>query len=221
LAPTIQTSNSGSARTPKGERTRARLLTAAAAAFAEQGYLDTRIADIAARAQVAHGTFYTYFSSKEEVFRTVADSVVDQMYAALDVGLPGTTPLERIRAANRRYLGLYREHATMIALIEQVATFDEHFQTMRRDLRRRFVSRIERAIEGIYERDETGAEPLDPHLAANALGGMVDNFSYVWFVLNQSFDRDDAVRTLDAVWSRALGLPAPQPELPGAVPNPT
>jgi AcrR family transcriptional regulator len=196
-------------QTTKGQRTRTRLLNSAAQVFLKDGYLEARVADIAKGAKVAHGSFYTYFVSKEDVFGEVADRVVDSMYAALEVGVPGATSLERIHAANRRYLELYAEHAPFIALIEQVATFDERFRAMRLELRRRFVNRIERAIVGIYAREESALPGLDPHLLANALGGMVDNFSYVWFVLDEPFDRDAATHTLDTVWARALGLPAP------------
>ena len=47
---------------------RAALLRAAAASFAEQGYHAATVADIARRAQVATGTFYLYFPSKESCF---------------------------------------------------------------------------------------------------------------------------------------------------------
>lgn len=196
-------------QTTKGQRTRSRIIDSAAQVFLKHGYLDARVADIAKGAKVAHGSFYTYFVSKEDVFGEVAGRVVDSMYAALEVGVPGATALERIHAANRRYLELYAEHAAFIALLEQVATFDERFRTMRLDLRRRFVNRIERAIIGIYGRDESSAPALDPHLVANALGGMVDNFSYVWFVLDEPFDWDTATHTLDTIWARTLGLAMP------------
>jgi AcrR family transcriptional regulator len=195
----------------KGKRTRARLIKAAERVFVRNGYLETRVADIVNEAGIAHGSFYTYFDSKEVLFREVAAAVVDDMYSALDTNVVGATPLERIRAANLRYLELYERNAGMIALIEQVATFDEHFLRTRLELRRRFVERIERAIERIYKRGESSVDEIDPHVAANALGGMVDNFAFAWFVLKEPFDRDVALRTLDAVWMRALGLDEPAP----------
>ena len=35
-------------------------------------------------AGLAHGSFYTYFDSKEDVFRQVADRVVRDVYGALE-----------------------------------------------------------------------------------------------------------------------------------------
>jgi AcrR family transcriptional regulator len=190
----------------KGRRTRERIVSSAAKVFADRGYLDTRVADIAKKAGIAHGSFYTYFDSKEDVFRDVAGAVVDEMYAALETHGEGST-YERIHAANRRYLDLYERHAGILALIEQVATFDEHFRTMRLGLRQRFIERIERAVVRLYAENGSDFPPLDPRTVANALGGMVDNFSYTWFVLKEPFERETALATLDEVWARTLGLP--------------
>ena len=62
--------------------TRERLLSAAAAVFAERGYDGTRVADIAAAAGVSNGALYAHFGSKAELLvdalrthgrRTLAD----------------------------------------------------------------------------------------------------------------------------------------------------
>src|SRR3546814_17678680 len=58
-------------RTERGRKTLRRLLKAAAREFGERGYHEAAITGITARAGVALGTFYTYFESKEEVFRAL------------------------------------------------------------------------------------------------------------------------------------------------------
>src|SRR5690242_10782142 len=47
---------------PKGQRTRFRLKIAAIAALAEVGYQDLKVSDVCERAEVAQGTFYSYFT---------------------------------------------------------------------------------------------------------------------------------------------------------------
>ena len=59
-------------RSPKGERTRARLIDAAREVFERDGFLTARIADIARTAGLSQGSFYHYFESKEQIFREVA-----------------------------------------------------------------------------------------------------------------------------------------------------
>src|SRR3712207_9046809 len=58
-------------RTERGRKTLRRLIEAAAAEFGERGFHEAAITGITPRAGVALGTFYTYFESKEEVFRAL------------------------------------------------------------------------------------------------------------------------------------------------------
>src|SRR6188472_3064973 len=52
-------------RTARGARTRAALVRGAREVFERDGLVDARIADIAAAAGVATGSFYSYFATKE------------------------------------------------------------------------------------------------------------------------------------------------------------
>ena len=47
--------------------------------FERDGFLDARITDITGEAGVAAGTFYTYFTSKEDVFAAVMEEVNEEM----------------------------------------------------------------------------------------------------------------------------------------------
>jgi AcrR family transcriptional regulator len=58
-------------RTERGRKTLRKLIDAAASEFGERGYHDAAITGITQRAGVALGSFYTYFESKEEVFRAL------------------------------------------------------------------------------------------------------------------------------------------------------
>ncbi|MDP9810105.1 AcrR family transcriptional regulator [Rhizobium tibeticum] len=68
------------------EEVRQRILSAALQTFAETGYLDTKLATIAERADIATSNLYKYFSSKEALF----DAVLRPEHAA--------TLLRRLRA---------------------------------------------------------------------------------------------------------------------------
>ncbi len=88
----------------KTERTRARLLAVAFALFAEKGYEQTRVADIAAAAEVTEMTFYRHFGSKDQLLiDDPYDPLIAQAIAEQPLRLP---PLARtvrgIRLAWRR-----------------------------------------------------------------------------------------------------------------------
>ena len=58
------------------ERTRHDLLAAAIKVLAAKGLHDTKIADIAAAADVGVGTFYLHFPTKDALFDAVVDDTV-------------------------------------------------------------------------------------------------------------------------------------------------
>ena len=55
------------------EQAKTRIIDAALRVFAEKGYHEATIADVAARLGVSEGTIYLYFRSKRELFKAISD----------------------------------------------------------------------------------------------------------------------------------------------------
>jgi AcrR family transcriptional regulator len=208
--------------TERGRRMRARLLTAAREVFERDGFLEARVTDISAAAGVAHGSFYTYFGSKTQVFRALLAETMDQLYASLGSGTEADgreepaqpddrRPVDavgRIDRANRRFVAMYRRNTALMALFEQVTTFDPEVRTLRQAARERMVGRVRHSIEqlqadGLVDRD------LDAEYSAHALVAMVNGVVHYWLVLGGDFEEDRLVATLTRLWVQSLGLPAP------------
>lgn len=66
-------------KTERGRRTLRALLDAAALEFGANGFHATGITDITRRAGVALGSFYTYFASKEDIFRALVSDLSGQV----------------------------------------------------------------------------------------------------------------------------------------------
>jgi len=196
----------GTALTPRGAKTRARLLAAARATFEQRGYHDASVNDISSAAEVAYGTFYIYFASKEDVF----GEVVKDLYAefrAIAAAEPdrGSSPAQQIERANRGFLNAYRETAPMQRILEQVATFNPRQAMERRESNRYWRDRTRRAIARWQIAGIVGPD-IDAVYAAAALGAMVDRFAYLWFVLGEGHDFETAVEQLTHLYCRALGI---------------
>lgn len=191
--------------TARGLRTREKLVHAARAAFEGKGYLDVNVHDIASRAKVAYGTFYTYFSSKEEIFEEVVQDLIRDFRALASTEPHAHDPIESIERANRGYLRAYRANARMMAILEQVATFSPRFAAVRRAARRHWVDRNEAAIRR-WQQDGLVDARLDPYYAASALGSMVDRSAYVWLVLGEPYEEELAVAQLTRLYCNALGM---------------
>jgi AcrR family transcriptional regulator len=200
-------------RSRKGAATRARLLDAAKGVFEDAGFREARIADIAERAGVSHGSFYHYFDSKEQIFREVADAQEALLTAPGDDAGDGAGPppseYERILRANRLYLQRYRDNGRIMGVIEEVSRYDSHVSEARMRRQRHFAHRAERAIRRL--KDAGAADPnVDPEIASLALGSMVARFAELWLVEDWgTFDFDTAAEQMTRLWANAIGLREP------------
>lgn len=122
-------------RTERGRRTQRAILDAAAAEFGEKGFHDSSIVSITARAGVALGSFYTYFESKEALFKALVQDMSARVrdHVAPILRQPRPT-IEAEGAALAAFLDFAREHREIYRIIDEaefVAPEDwrEHYLT--------------------------------------------------------------------------------------------
>ncbi len=206
----------GGPRSRKGFQTRARLLAAAKEIFEEDGFLDARISDIAERAGLSHGSFYTYFESKDEIFREVAIEVEERLSAPLSevILAPGSTatPHERLREAIRRHLESYRQEARIMGVIEQVSRYDQRLHAARLEQHQRYGQMVAESIAQL-QRHGLADPRLDPTITSAVLGSMTNRFPELWLtqgLVDCSFD--DGVEHLTVLYMNALQLRDPPDE---------
>lgn len=198
--------------TPRGRRTRDRLLAAAREVFEARGYSDTRMSDISTAAGVSHGTVYTYFESKEAVLHALCTVVSAEVFEAVRV--PDDLridPVRRIEEGNRRYLRVYASHARMLEVVEQAATADPGFRAVLDGLRSGFVEKAKGTLKR-FQSDGLADPGVDVEIAAPALVGMVESFARRWYAHGVSYDVEHVVVTLSQLWARAIGLAVPDPQ---------
>jgi AcrR family transcriptional regulator len=155
-------------RTERGRRTVRKLLEAAAQEFGRRGFHEAAITGITARAGVALGTFYTYFESKEELFRALVRdmSQATRAHVAEAVrGAPDRLAAERIGLA--AFIAFTRRHPELYRIIEEAQfvaedVYREHYLT--------FVDSYRRNLAAAGARGEIAAGPDE--LRAWALIGM-------------------------------------------------
>ena len=197
-------------RSPKGHRTRARIVAAAKEIFEENGFLDARISDISERAGLSHGAFYHHFDSKEQVFREIAETLDDELAEPMEsvILAPGaaTEPQERLYTALRRHLEHYSEEARIMGVIEQVARYDEHVGAVRAKRSQRHREEIAASIRGM-QRKRIADRSVDADIAAAALASMVERFAEMSLAQRQfDCDLDAAAETLAALFVNGLKL---------------
>jgi AcrR family transcriptional regulator len=112
----------------QGRQTVRKLLEAGLAEFDERGFQAVTVDDVVRRAQTSHGTFYLYFSSKDDLFRTLLRDALIAMEQITDE-FPVVTPNERGKAALRNWVGrfcdTYQSHSTIIQILSQADVVGE------------------------------------------------------------------------------------------------
>lgn len=192
--------------TRRGIRTRQALVDAARVVFERDGYLDARLTDITAEAKCSTGTFYTYFTGKEEIFAAVMEATKNEMlHPGMEHVDEVDDPAAIIEASNRAYLETYRRNARLMQLLEQVASIDPNIREMRQARGRVFIERNARGIEDLQERGLADPD-LDPMMTSRALSGMISRLAFTAFVLHDGDDFEEVVYTATRVWCNALRL---------------
>jgi AcrR family transcriptional regulator len=194
-------------RSARGKRTRAALLAAARRVFERDGLSDARIIDIADEAGVAHGSFYTHFSSKEEAFAAVMAELQEEMlHPGPRETVDSADPVAAIEAANRAYLTSYRRNAALMAQLEQAALSNEDFRQVRIKRSQAFAHRNANGIRRLQAQGL--ADPnLDPLATAQALAAMVSGMARSVFVYGQRMAFEDLVQLTTRLYANALRIP--------------
>lgn len=123
-------------RTERGRRTLRKLLDAAAEEFGEKGFHEASVSSITRRAGVALGSFYTYFDSKDALFRAlVADMSENVRTSARSALTDGMGGLEIERAALTAFLRFAAEHKEIYRIIDEAefvdpASYRRHYETI-------------------------------------------------------------------------------------------
>lgn len=106
MAETTQTdASTGGRNARRRARTRSSLLAAGRALFARQGFEATKIGEIADEADIAVGSFYNYFKTKEELLAALLEETLSHQLGLLEARQQQVDDIaERVSIAHRHLL---------------------------------------------------------------------------------------------------------------------
>lgn len=148
-------------RTERGRRTMRAILDAAAIEFGDNGFHQASISDITRRAGVALGSFYTYFDSKDAVFRALVRDMSDQVrdhVAPAILSAPDQIAAEQ--AGLREFISFVRDHKEIYRIIDESEFVDPesfrlHYATT--------ADRITRRLRKAADRGEVKGDVSEVH----------------------------------------------------------
>ena len=190
-------------RTARGRKTQRAVLDAAAAEFGEKGFHDSSIVSITARAGVALGTFYTYFDSKDALFRALVSDISDQVRASVKDQLthPAVGTLERERDAFVAFLAFARAHKELYRII------DEAEFVANDEWRAHYENAAQRILERLRDGEARGdlAGPID-EAHAWAIMGMNVFLGLRYGVQQPERPLDEVATIANGLIARGLGV---------------
>ncbi|MBC7290093.1 MAG: TetR/AcrR family transcriptional regulator [Actinotalea sp.] len=204
-------------RTTKGTRTRARILRVAAEVFAEHGYHDASIVKITEAADVGQGTFYLYFSSKQEVFEEVVRDLNQQVrHAMFEASSAETDRIAAERAGFRAFFRFAAQNPALYRIVRQAEFVAPQM------LRWHYERIAEGYVDGLRTAQARGElAPIDPEVLAWALMGIGEIVGMRWALWEDDApgaeeDRPDGVPPLVFEATMRLIERALAPERTGA-----
>jgi AcrR family transcriptional regulator len=191
-------------RTKPPEVRRQELLDAAERLFVDQGVAATSVDEIVAAAEVAKGTFYLHFQSKEQLLFALQRRFVDGFCGRLQAGMNRRRPEDwsgRLRAW---------VEAGVSGYLDSVEVHDVVFHQFRPDHRRPMHANpvVDQLAEFLDQGTRAGAwSAQNPRLNAimlfHALHGAVDDA----VAAKSAVNREGLAATLVAIFRRVVGLP--------------
>lgn len=197
---------------PKARRTRAALVDAAIALFAEQGYEKTSVAQIAEKAGVSLGTFYQYFRNRSEVLTAMVEAQLQSFETDTGRGWRVSDGVDALAQVLEIYVGAYERSIDITRVWEQVSQTEPEMIDLRRAAGRgintAFAAEMLRASKAGEIRKLTEREAT---MTARALSAMTDRLCFELFIFDPPKPKPttaEVAALLARLWAAALGLPA-------------
>src|SRR5690349_9944227 len=166
-----------------------RILDAAIAVIGEKGFHNSRVSDIADRADVADGTIYLYFKSKEQILMAALDSAFEAFLRQAKQEMSGMDDsAAKLRALARLHLRELNKNRNLAVVLQtelrQSAKFLAEFS--QRELKGYFD-----LIRDIVREGQASGEirrDVSDKIAAACLFGALDELATAWVLSTREHD---------------------------------
>lgn len=187
-----------SLRLEQAEATRAALLEAARALFAQRGYAAVGTEEIVRRARVTRGALYHHFRGKEDLFRAVAEDVereLTERIAAEALAIEAVDPWAALRGGARAFLAASAEpEVQRIIMLDAPAVLG--WEAWREIGERYGLGLVEGVLEAAMEAGALARQPARP-LAHVLMGALDEAAMYVARADDVAGAREEMAGTID------------------------
>ncbi len=184
---------------------------AAVDVFAEKGFHQARVSDIARRAGVADGTIYLYFKNKEDLLLSIFEEKMELLLEQLGVALEGVNdPIERVRKFAEFHFRQVRDNRAVAEVLQvELRLSNKFLRDYRPEKLWAYLNVFGQIVRdgqaaGIFRPD------IDSFISMWSFFGAMDELAMQW-VLSKKQDRfpiDEAARQVAEIFIRGMGVTA-------------
>lgn len=183
---------------------RERILDAIVLLVAEQGYHETAVDDVVARARCSKSAFYANFAGKEHAFAALLEREGERLLSkVVEAVAAETDPRRRVAAGVETAVrGCVADAPTARVLLVESVGVSPTIEERRRALHARFAVMMLAQARTAAAREGSPLDGLDLEILAYAVVGLVNEA--VVHLLESGGDVDGAVRTVEHLVATAL-----------------
>ena len=201
----------GSARSVKSEQRKEAILQGAERVFAEKGFREATISEVARRSGVSEATIYDYFASKEEILFTIPLETTRRGKEKLEEYLTYIrSASDRLRAIIHNYLDFYEKHPDYAAVALLILKQNPRFLETEAY---RIIREWSRTILRVVEQGTASGEfrpGADPYVTRTMILGAVEHAVIGWLLLGRPESPSSLAETLSE--QVIQGVQAPREE---------
>ena len=167
------------------------ILNAAVKVFAQHGFFNSRVTQIAKEAKVADGTIYLYFKNKDDLLISLFEKKMNEIIEKINVNMTESDDIiEKIRIYIRSYFQLVKENKELAEVITLELRQSTKF--MKEYDNKKFIEYLNLVSKLMHEGVESGILKPDlmPGMAKRMLFGMMQELTLNWVLRKNSSSAD-------------------------------
>ncbi len=183
-----------------------KILKAAVKVFAEKGFYNARVSEIAKEADVADGTIYLYFKNKDDIlislFEEEFGQIVENMRKELE---REKDPLQKIKKFAQVHLSILQKQQQLAEVLGVEVRQSSKF--MKEYVNKPFIEYLNLIRTIVVEGQEKGVirKDLTPGIMKRAFFGALDEMARYWVLsTKKKHSIDDAVGQISDVFIRGM-----------------
>jgi TetR/AcrR family fatty acid metabolism transcriptional regulator len=186
---------------------RARIIDAAVRVFADRGFHQARVTDIAAQAGVADGTIYLYFRNKEDLLLTIFEEKMGEINEGIRRELEGVEDVfDRIRLFARYHFRLVQQERALAEVLQvELRLSNKFLKEYRPKPLWAYLDQFAEILRAGQAAGKVRAD-VEPFVAKWAFFGALDELAMQWVLARGKarFNLDKAADTVADIFIKGI-----------------